>query len=371
MKILILNWRDIKNPMSGGAEILTHEIAKRWVKKGHIVIQISSKFSNSKKQETIDGIRIIRLGSPDARYLFSSVHFKAFLYYMRNLRGKVDVVIDEIHGLPFFTPWYIKEKKIALICEVSGELWYKMFGRFFGFIGRLAEIFYMRFVYGNIHFITISKSTKKELTEEGVNVNKISVIPMGITLPKKIGKYEKEYHPTLIFVGRLSQSKGIEDAIFALKKISNYVSDVKLWIVGRGDEKYIKDLKRLITEQKMDNRITFFGFVADEKKFELLAKAHILIVPSIKEGWGLIVSEAGVVGTPSIVYDVSGLRDVVKNGINGIIVKNKPNLISEAVIKLFKNKSYYKAIKENAQKSSKNYNWDKSADFTLNILKKI
>ena len=77
MKILILNWRDIKNPKSGGAEILTHEIAKRWVNWGHSVIQFSSEFKGSAKQEIIDGVKIIRGGHPDARFLLKSVHWLA------------------------------------------------------------------------------------------------------------------------------------------------------------------------------------------------------------------------------------------------------------------------------------------------------
>jgi hypothetical protein len=78
MKILILNWRDIKNPSSGGAEVLTHELASRWVAKGHSVTLFSSKFHQSKREEITDGIRIIRCGNPDARHLFNSVHFLAF-----------------------------------------------------------------------------------------------------------------------------------------------------------------------------------------------------------------------------------------------------------------------------------------------------
>lgn len=106
MKILILNWRDIKNPSSGGAEILTHEVANRLVKWGHQVTQFSSSFPNCLPEEKIDGVKIIRRGHPDARYLLKSVHFFAFWYYLKKFRGKFDVVIDEAHGLPFFTPLY-------------------------------------------------------------------------------------------------------------------------------------------------------------------------------------------------------------------------------------------------------------------------
>lgn len=370
-KILILNWRDIKNPNGGGAEILTHEIAKRWVKIGYEVIQISSLFKNAKKEEFIDGVKILRMGDPDMRNFFTSVHFKAVVYYLINLRGNVDLVIDEIHGMPFFTPLFIREKKIVLICEVAGDLWYETFGKFFGTLGRFAEIVCFRFLYRNMEFITISNSTKKQLISERIKKEKIHVIPMGISAPKKIKTIRKEIHPTIIFVGRLAKTKGIEDAIFATEKINEKISDIKFWIVGKGDKKYQDSLKKLVKENKLERQIKFLGFVEEKEKFNLMSRAHILVAPSIKEGWGLIVPEAGYVGTPAIVYDVPGLRDIVINGVNGIKVSNNPDLIADAAINLFKNKKLYKKIQNGAVKSSRKYTWDDSARITLSILNKL
>lgn len=366
MNILILSWRDIKNPKSGGAEILTHEIAKRWVKLGHKVTLFTSKFNDGLDKETIDGVNIIRQGHPDARFLFSSVHFLAYKFYKKNF-AKFDAVVDEIHGLPFFTPWYVKSKKFVLICEVAGSLWIKMFGPFFGTVGRLMEQFYLKYIYKGIPYLTISNSTKEELIEEGVDEKNITVLPMGITVPKEIKKFKKENSPTLIFVGRLSKSKGIEDAIKALDKVSQTYNNVKLWVVGGGEKPYVNYLKKMAKKFKVDNRVTFFGYVSQGKKFELMAKAHILLAPSVKEGFGLIVPEAARVGTPSIVYDVPGLRDIVKNGVNGIKVKkNTPDEIANAVVKILEDNNFYRKLQDNAIKLSLSYNWDNTAKVALN-----
>lgn len=371
MKILILNWRDIKNPLSGGAEILTHEVAKRWVKKGHSVTQISSEFKNSKNEEVIDGVKIIRMGHPDIRFIFSSVHFKAFIHYFKDFRGKFDLVIDEIHGIPFFTPIYVKEKKIALICEVSAELWYEMFGPALGLIGRMIEIFYMRTIYKKMNFVTISDSTKKQLILEGIQEKKISVIPMGISAPKKIKKVKKERDPTIVFVGRLSKTKGIKDAIYALENIQYQIPNIKMWVIGRGEKNYVSSLKDLSARLKLTKKITFWDFVSEEKKFELMGRAHILVAPSVKEGWGLIVPEAGFVGTPSIVYNVPGLRDIVKNKINGLIVKKDPKYMAEATIELLQDKKLYGKLKTGAIEFSRKYSWDDSANAILKIIQKL
>lgn len=369
MKILILNWRDIKNPSSGGAEILTHEIAKRWVKQGHSVTQFSSEFPSSKSKEVIDGVTIIRKGHPDARYFFSSVHFQAFLHYIKNFRGTVDVVIDEIHGLPFFTPLFVKEKKIALICEVADDLWKKTYGPFFGSVGRFVEVFYLRVIYNNIHFLTISESTKENLLTNGVKEENIHVIPMGIKLPKINKTFPKEKIPTLIFVGRLSKPKGIEDAFFVLKKVKTRLPKTRLWVVGRGEDEYFNNLKDLVEELDLRDSVNFFGFVSEEKKFELMARAHVLIAPSIKEGFGLTIPEAGLVGTPSIGYNVFGLRDVLLNGENGLLVEPKIEEMGSAIVNLLKNKDSYQKMQEKSKERAERLSFEESCKVSLQFLK--
>ena len=371
MNILILNWRDIKNPSSGGAEILTHEIAKRWVKWGHQVAQFSSSFPNCLAEEKVDGVKIIRRGHPDARFLFSSAHFLAFKYYKDNV-GKFDVVVDEIHGLPFFTPWYVKEEKVVLICEVAGNLWVKMFGPFFGLFGRLTERLYLRFIYKNIPYLTISNSTREELIREGVKSKSITVLPMGLTIPKKIKKVEKEKDPTLIFVGRITKSKGIEDAIMAFKNILTTAAKARLWIIGDGNRKYIDYLKKMARKLDVSDRITFWGFVSQEKKFELMRRAHLLLHTSVKEGWGLVVIEAASQSTPSIVYDVAGLRDSVKDGKTGIVLKenNAKEMANQSVL-LLNNKKRYEDFQKNALIWAKSLTWDKAAKQSLKIIEMV
>lgn len=371
MKILILNWRDTVNPKSGGAEILTHEIAKRWVALGHEVTQFSSSFKNAKDEEIIDGVKVIRRGHPDARYLFFSVQFLAFWYYKKKFKGKFDAVLDEVHGLPFFTPWYVREKKVLLICEVAGTLWTEMFGPIFGSLGKMVEKFYFRFVYRSIPYITISDSTKKELINEGVDSKHVTVLPMGLTVPDNIKLYKKESTPTLIFVGRLSKPKGVEDAIIAVDEISKKIPTIKFWIVGRGDENYSNHLKDLVKKYNLEKQIVFWDFVPDTKKFELISRAHILLSPSIKEGWGLTIPEAAYVATPSIVYDSSGLRDVLRGSDFKIIVKsNTPKELAEEVVQLLDDKALYKKLEKQVISIRKQFDWQKTADVALSVLEK-
>lgn len=366
MKILILNWKDIKNPAAGGAEILTHEMAKGFIAKGHKVIMFVSAFPQSRKKETIDGITIIRAGKLDLRALSQSVHYKAYRYYKKNLQGQIDVIIDEVHGLPFFASFYAKEKVVALICEVAGDIWFRMFAFPWNSIGWLAERCYL-IAYRNVPVLTISDSTKKELIVCGIPQNNITVLPMGITRVPITG-VTKEKKPTLIFVGRLNKMKGIEDAIRAVAQAKKTIPDLQFWIVGKGEEDFMQALNHLVQKEGIDASTKFWKYVSQQKKFELMAKSHAIVVPSVREGFGLIVPEAGSVGTPAVVYDVHGLRDTVKQGVNGIKVALSVAALSKGIEKILTEKKQYKALCLGAKKESNRYQWENTAKVALDVI---
>src|SRR5258706_9084395 len=165
MKILILNWRDVKNPKSGGAEIVTLEHAKGWVRKGHSVTWLASNFIGAKPQENIDGVEVFRKGN------FITVFLYAPIFYLFSGK-KFEVVIDEIHGLPFFTPFYVRKPIIVFIHEVAKEIWEYMYPFPIFLLGRLLE----KIIFIPYHFttfITVYPSTKKELIKLGVKQKSI------------------------------------------------------------------------------------------------------------------------------------------------------------------------------------------------------
>lgn len=364
MRILIFNWRDIKNPTSGGAEILTHEMAKRWVQAGHQVIQFSSQFPGCKTEEYMDGVKYIRHGIEQILYLW------AWWFYQRYFKGEVDIVIDQIHGIPFFTPLYVKEKKVVLICEVAREIWFYMYPGPVALLGRLLELFYFK-LYKKIPFLTISPSTKKDLINQGIDAGAITILPMGLNLPNTLPPENKEQRLTLIFVGRLAQMKGIDQAIVAFAKIYQEYPEAVFWIVGRGKEAYVRKLKKLVEKLGLSKQVKFYGFVLEEEKFSLLARAHILVSPSIREGWGLTVPEAAMVKTPAVVYNSPGLRDIIVSGKTGIIcLKNTPDELAGEVINLYSNHQLYQQIQQAAFNHAEKMTWGKTARVGFEVLSK-
>lgn len=365
MKILILNWRDIKHPLAGGAEISTHEHAKRWVKEGHEVVQISSFYKGASSEEIIDGVKIIRFGN------HYTVHLLSFFYFIKNLRrNNIDIVIDEFHFIPFFTPLYVGSKKIAFIHEVAGNTWFKNANFPINICGFLLEPFFF-VLYRNIPFMTVSESTKKELIKLGIPNKNIYLIHNGLHTELPLG-IKKEAKPTLIYLGRLAKDKGIEDAIISFYGIYKKEKDATLWVVGKEEkEGYIQKLEKLAQKMKINKNIIFFGYVSEKKKFELLRKAWILVHPSMKEGWGLTVIEAASCQTPSVAYNVPGLRDSIVNNKTGLLVDNKnPEDMTKKILSLLKNANGYSKLGKNAVEWSKKFSWDRSTSESLRLIEK-
>lgn len=364
MNILILNWRDPKNPKSGGAEIVTLEHARAWIKAGHKVTWFTSKFSNSKTEESLDGIRIIRGGN------FITVYLLAPIFYLFT-KNKFDLVIDEIHGIPFFTPLYVRKPKIAFIHEVAGEIWDHMFLFPINKIGKITEHFYFK-LYKNVKFWTDANSTIEDLVKMRIKKKNCTAISCPISHVSLSVLPKKEIVPTFIFVSRIVKMKGIEDVLRSFFYILRELRDAQLWIVGDGDKKYVKELKEMMKTYSIDPKVKFFGRVDENKKFELLKKAHILLHASVKEGWGLVVIEAASQATPSVVYNVAGLRDSVKNGKTGVVLEeNSTKEMAREAIALFKDQKRYATFQKNGLAWVKSLTWEDATKQSLKLINSL
>lgn len=368
MNILILSWRGPGHPNFGGAEIVTHKHAKAWLKKGHKVTLFTSFFSGAKDKEDVDGIEVIRKGSE-----FFGVHLAAFFWYLFAKHPKYDLVIDHFHGIPFFTPLYVRTKKLAFIHEVAKEVWFLNYHPLLAFIGYLTEPFVFRFFYRQIPFITVSPSTEAELVSWGIAKKNISVIFNGIDiddLPTKLP--EKEYRLTFIYLGTLTKDKGIEDALNVFCLLNKKCDDWKFWVVGKGEKNYVNKLKKLALSLGLNENTTFWGYVGNKKKFELLARAHLLINPSVLEGWGLVNIEANIVTTPVVGYDVLGVKDSVKDRKTGILVPKGDYIqMAQSAVKLVGNQRLYKRYQLEAVKWARKFSWIKSTKKSLKLIEGI
>ena len=105
------------------------------------------------------------------------------------------------------------------------------------------------------------------------------------------------------------------------------------------------------------------------KKLDLMQRAHLICVTSLKEGWGLIVTEAASQGTPAVVYNVDGLRDSVRNGKTGFVCEmNTPGNMAEQCTELLGDTVEYERLRRAGWEWSKDMNFENSyKQFTSKI----
>jgi glycosyltransferase involved in cell wall biosynthesis len=368
LNILIFNWRDITHPQAGGAERYIHEIGKR-LAKNHKVILWCGKYSGCKEVEEIDGIRIIRNGSKIRVSVFDpTIYVLAGLDYLSKLRKeRFDVVIDSISGLPFFTPLFTKKPKIAILHHLNRGIFFKEVSFLPALISYLGELAIPAF-YRDVQFITVSESSRKELINLGISPTKISVVYNGVDSSLFSKRYEKSSCPLIVYFGRLKRYKRVDLLIRAMKIVSKEVPDAKLVIAGSGDAE--SELKALVDELDLKDSVLFRGYVDEDEKAELLGSAWVFVTPSSKEGWGITVIEANACGTPCIAYDVPGLRDSIRNGETGLLIKEDGDVeaLAESIVKVLRDDSLRKNLSERALDWAKNFSWDKSAKKFIEVL---
>ncbi|MFX1486786.1 MAG: glycosyltransferase family 4 protein [Promethearchaeota archaeon] len=355
LKILIFNWRCWLNPAAGGAEVFTHECAKRFVKAGNEVTLFTSKYPGCENEENLEGIEVIRAGG---KY---TVYFRAKQYYKKRFKGRYDILVDEINTRPFMTAKFAKgEKIVALIHQLAREYWYYETPFPISIVGRyFLEDYWLR-RYKNIPTVTVSESTKDDL--EKLGFKRIFIVPEGLNIKPLTKVPSKNSEPTVIYVGRLRKVKQPNHALDSFRIVRKRIPNARLWIVGDGP------LKEKL-EMKAFDGVKIYGRVPKEKKTELLKKAHLLVFPGIREGWGLTVIEAASQGTPTIAYNVSGLKDSVRHMETGILTPpNQINKLAEAVIQLINNKGLLHKLSENALKHSKNFNWNETSENLMKII---
>ncbi len=370
MRILIFSWRGPRHPHFGGAEIATHEHAKGWVGAGNEVTLFTSSYKGGKEREVIDGVEVIRKGSE-----IFGVQIAAFFWYLFEKHAKYDLVVDQFHGLPFFTPFFVRVKKIAYIHEVAKEVWRlnpwpRPFNVIPFIVGTVFEPVIFKVFYKNMVFMTVSQSTKKDLVRWGIPRSNIKIIHNGFTKVESGSKREKT--KTIIYLGALSKDKGIEDALEVFGIINSFDNDCKFWVVGKGEMLYLKFLKSKVRNLGISDRTIFWGFVSQKKKFELLKRSHLMLNPSIREGWGLVNIEANSCGLPIVGYKVAGVRDSVIDGKTGLLCHTGDlEELATNCMSLLSDKIKYREFRRNALIWSRKFNWKLSQNKSLSLLKNI
>lgn len=168
-----------------------------------------------------------------------------------------------------------------------------------------------------------------------------------IQLRQKLGILENDF--VFIFVGRLVKDKGINELIAAFLKVQSKSENIKLLLVGPFENDFDPLNSETIKAIQECNNIVTVGFQPDVRPY--LAISDALVFPSYREGFPNVVLQAGAMGLPCIVTNISGCNEIILEGQNGTIIPVKDEAaIFNAMIKVSSNKDYYLVLKTNARK---------------------
>ena len=256
MKILVINWQDWLNPLSGGAEIHLYETFRRIAEWGHEVTLFCSAFDGGAPEEVVDGIRIVRRGS---RNLFN---FLVPWFYLRQFRHEdYDVVVDDLNKIPFYTPLYVRKPLVAISHHFFGtsifrETWF-LPGAYVWISEKLVDL-----VYKKTPFLVVSQSTLSEFVERGFPEKNFTLAMNAIDHDRlKPTGVPKTQQPSIGYFGRLKKYKSVDHVVQAFARIRKEMPEATLTIIGRGD--FQPELERIAEELGVADATHFTGFVSE------------------------------------------------------------------------------------------------------------
>ncbi len=326
LRVLIINWRDISHPWSGGAEIYMHEIGRRLAENGMDVGWLCQRHRGSSRNELLDGIRVHRVGGRFTLYP------RVAISYLFKLRGRYDVIVDCENGIPFFTPLFARIPKVLLVHHVHREIFRRETHPPLRWLGYWLEGGLMPRVYRKTPIVAVSASTRDDLVSLGFRADQIHIVHNGVVEVTPLDR-KPATQPRILCAGRLTPQKGVDVIIRAMPIVLRSFPNAQLDIVGQGPDR--TRLERLAWSLKLATHVRFHGYLPGAARDQLAAQAWVAVCPSAFEGWGVSCVEAGARGLPVIASNVNGLRDSVRDGITGLLVPHgEPHALAEALVGL-------------------------------------
>jgi glycosyltransferase involved in cell wall biosynthesis len=350
--------------IKGGAEKRIYQLAKGLADKGHEVHWYGVGWwwpESGKKDMEMDGIKLhgvckpMELYGDDKRSIKEAIYF-ALMILFKLRAGRYDII--DCQGFPFFSCFTVgfnsffgRSTLVLTLHEVWNDYWYEYLGKA-GFFGKLTEKLMVRLTD---KIITVSDKTKDDLRKIKSS-EKAVVIPNGIDLAEINQIKPSPAKSDIIFVGRLIKEKKADLLIKSLVRIKDNFPDVKCTIIGEGPEK--ENLEKLSDQSGLKDDVSFTGFLEDyQDVIAHMKSSKVLVLPSVREGFGMVVLEANACGLPVVVVDhpMNAAKDLIIPGENGFIAEVSENSLAGKIVEAIESRE--KMI-ESSKYFAKDYDWN-------------
>lgn len=361
--------------VKGGAEKRIYELGKRLQAKGHEVHLFGIKWWEGADVIEHEGMFIHGVCKARELYVQGRRSISMALIFSIKLfpslrREKFDLI--DVSVFPYFSCFTVKlvsifNKSPAVYTwhEVWNDYWYEYMGKA-GFFGKMIEKAVSKISGNNI---AVSYWTKKRLEALGVPEEKIIVIPNGIDL-KGISKIEVEGGNLsaglegklydVIFAGRLIKDKNIDFLLRAVSLLKVDHPGIICCIVGDGPEK--TGLIELSNKMGICTNVEFIGFQDYDSLIGKIKASKVFVLPSSREGFGMVVIEAFACGVPVITVKemYNAAQGLVQDGVDGFVVALEEREIAQAVGKILEGGQCCQNMSKAAFLKAKNYDWNEA-----------
>jgi len=316
-RITFLSWRDTGHPDGGGSELYVEEVARGLAAQGHDVTILCASYPGAARESHRDRVRILRRGGRLTVYLHGLLHVAA-------RRSRRDLVVDVINGIPFGSPLVRRRGVVALVHHVHREQWRIIYPGLWGRVGWFVESRLTPLMYRSVPHVTVSRASRDDLVALGIAADRIAVVPNGTPVPAPEATAPAqgggpEFAPRLCVLSRLVPHKQIEHAVDVLAELLPGCPGLHLDVIGEGW--WHAHVVEHVAGRGVGHAVTMHGHVDEATKSALLERAHLMLLPSVKEGWGISVLEAASHGTPTVAYrHAGGVRESIEDGVSGILV---------------------------------------------------
>jgi glycosyltransferase involved in cell wall biosynthesis len=362
-RVAIVAWRDLGDPEAGGSELHAHEVARRWAAAGIDVVMRTSSVAGEPVRIERDGYTSIRRSG---RY---QVFRSAPTDIVRGRLGDLDGLVEIWNGMPFFSPLWARAShrlpRVTWLHHVHAEMWQMVLPPRLAAIGTAIESRIAPPIYRRSQLVTLSGSSREEIVELlGLRRERVSVVAPGVdTRYSPAG--EKSDTPLVVAVGRLVPVKRFDRLLRAMAEVHETRPDVECTIIGEGMER--GRLEALRDELGAASYVHLPGRLSEEQLLDVYRRAWVLASTSVREGWGMTVSEAAACGTPAVVSRIAGHSDVVIDGQTGYLASSRDEMVGR-LRELVRDEGLRERFSKAALDRAADLTWEATAAGTLEVL---
>jgi glycosyltransferase involved in cell wall biosynthesis len=355
----VVAWRDFDDPEAGGSELHAHRILSAWSHAGIKVNMTTSSVPDGYPFMRREGYMVTRRVG---RYsIFPRTMISGVLGHL----GRGDGLVEIWNGMPFLSPLWARCPKIVFLHHVHAEMWKMVLPRGLAELGYGFEQYGAPPVYRRTRIVTLSTSSKAEIVERlRLPAANITVVPPGVE-PHFSPAGSRSETPLVVAVGRLVPVKRFELLIEALVALKPRHPELRAVIAGEGYERPM--LEALIRANGAQGWIELPGHIDQDQLIALYRKAWAVASSSLREGWGMTVTEAGACGTPAVASRISGHEDAVVDGESGVLFDSHDEMV-EGLDSVLSDEVLRKRLGVGALDHAARFSWDATARQTLAVL---